>query len=101
MNIVESLREGFELSLPSQIAVLLIVTVLFWALGFPTIVQHAKAAYMSQVSDTLSDSNNVTVSKHVISFTNATSTTAGQTIKIAFDPDTFLFTEFYSSATTT
>lgn len=101
MKIIEAWGQRFERSLPSQIAVLLIVSVLFWAFGVPTVVQHAKAAYMSQVSDTLSDSNNGTVSKHVISFTTSTSTKATETIKIQLDPDTNAFTEYFSTATTT
>jgi hypothetical protein len=101
MKIEEAWGQRFERSFMSQIAVLLVVSVLFWALGVPTFVSKANAAYMSEISDTLSDSNNGSVSRHVISFTNATSTTAGETIKIQLDPTTHAFDQFYSSATTT
>lgn len=101
MKIAEAWVNRFERSLPSQIAVLLIVSVLFWALGLPTMVKPAKAAYMSSISDTLSDSNNGSISKHTIQFTTSTSTKAAETIKIQLDPDTNLFTEYFPTATTT
>lgn len=101
MKTIDALVQRFEQSLQSQIAVLLIVTVAFWALGVPTFVSKANAAYMSQISDTISDSNNGSPAKHVIAFTNATSTFQGQTIKIQLDPATNAFTEHYSTATTT
>lgn len=101
MKLIESLTTRFEHSFQGQIAVLLIVSILFWAFGVPTFVHEAKAAYMSSISDTLSNSNNNSVSKHTISFTTSTSTKATETIKIQLDPDTSSFYEYYSSATTT
>jgi hypothetical protein len=97
----EVLIRRLETSVRAQVALLLIVSVLFWAFGVPTFIKPAHAAYMSLVSDTLSDSNNGSASVHSIAFTNATSTTAGQTIKIQLDPDTSAFTEYFSNATTT
>jgi hypothetical protein len=101
MKLIENLTTRFEQSLQGQIAVLLIVSILFWAFGVPTFVHEAKAAYMTSISDTLSNSNNNSISKHTISFTTSTSTKATETIKIQLDPDTSAFYQYYSTATTT
>src|SRR5262245_20616149 len=101
MKIVESFADRLEQSFSSQVAVLLIVSVLFWSLGVPTFLNSANAAYMSGVTDTLSDSNNGTTAVHSIGFTTSTSTKAGETIQIVLDPPAASFTEYFSSATTT
>ena len=69
----------------SQIAILLIFSMLFWVFGVPMTVNRAHAAYMSQVSDELSDSAPNHPATHLIHFTTATSTFAGQTIQIQID----------------
>ena len=98
MKMVEALMHGFERSFPSQIAVLLIVSVLFWAVGVPTMVKPVKAAYMSAVSDTLSHSDNGSLAAHTVQFTNSTSTKAGDTIVVTADPAGGSFVEYYSTA---
>ena len=86
-----------------QVSVVLVVSVVLWSIGAPILFQKAHAANLTSVRDILSTSNLGTVSKHVIQFTNATSTIAGQTIKIQFDPGAAAsnFTEAFSAATTT
>ena len=84
-----------------QVAYVLLCTVLLWALGAPTFLNYAKAANLTLVSDTLSDSQPDHFARNVIAFTMGTTTAAGLTIKIGFDPITHSFQEAFSSATTT
>jgi len=69
----------------------LLVTVVAWSIGFGVFLQTTEAANLTSVSDTLSNSNPTSTSNHVIAYTNATATIAGQTITINFDPITSLF----------
>ena len=85
----------------THVAFVLIVSLLLWATGMPMLLNHAEAGQLTLVKDTLSDSDLGVTAKHVISFTNATSTIAGQTIKIRLDSTTNSFVEAFSSATTT
>ena len=84
-----------------QVAIVLVIALLLWATGAPLFLDNAKAANLSSVTDTLTNSNNGNFSGHTVQYTNATSTTAGQTITISLDPDTTLFTELGDSATST
>lgn len=85
----------------AHVAFVLIVSLLLWATGMPALVNRADAAALTSVKDTLSDSDLGVLATHVIQFTNATSTIAGQTIKIQLDPVGSAFTQVFSSATTT
>lgn len=85
----------------SPVAAVLILTLLFWATGLPALLRSAEAAQLTFISATLSDSAPSNLASTTIAWTTATSTTAGQTIKIQFDPVTSLFAEVYSSATST
>ncbi len=69
----------------------LIITILAWSIGFGIFVRPAKAANLTTVSDTLSNSNPSSTSNHTIAYTNATATVALQTVEIFFDPNTFAF----------
>ncbi len=91
----------FLKSAPAKILLVLGIAVLLWATGAPLFLDHAKAANLSSVSDTLTNSNNSTWSGHTIQYTDATSTVAGQTINIQLDPDTHAFTEVGDPATST
>lgn len=93
---LNTLNRNFAL----PISVILIAALLVWALGL-SIWTNFAYAQLTSVKDTLSDSDLSALSKHVISFTTASAVTAGQTIKIQLDPTTSLFTEAFSSATTT
>lgn len=101
MNIFEAFKVPILKSITAQVALVLAIAVLLWATGAPMFLDHAKAANLSSVSDTLTNSNNNGWSGHTIQYTDATSTTAGQTINIQLDPDTHAFTEVGDSATST
>lgn len=101
MNIY-SVRNGSLASLfSSPVALVVALALVIWATGLPFMLRTANAARLTAVSDTLSDSNLSSLSKHTISFTTATSTLAGQTIKIQFDPVTSAFSQVFSTATAT
>lgn len=74
-----------------MIAVILAVSMLFWLTGFPGLIGSVRAATLTSVKDTLSDSRPSVTSNHVINFTTTTAVTAGLTIKIQFDPTGDLF----------
>lgn len=96
MNKLNTLNRNSAL----PISVVLIATLLVWTLGLSTWINYAHAQ-LTSVKDTLSDSDLSVASKHVISFTTASAVAAAGTIKIQLDPATSLFTEAFSSATTT
>jgi hypothetical protein len=82
--------KGLKKDLVVSIAAGLVVTILVWVVGY----RHfgvANAASLTSVSDTLSDSRPGVPENNVISYTNPSSTTAGQTIVYTFDPTTSLF----------
>ena len=85
----------------TQVALLLVVSVFLWSIGAPMLFQRAHAANLTSVSDTLTNSNVSSLSGHTVQFTSGAAITPSQTIKIGFDPDTNLFTEAFSAATTT
>jgi hypothetical protein len=101
MNIVEAWIERTARNSMSQIAIIVIFSVLFWALGMPTFLNKAHAAYMSQISDELGNSAPAAMATHLINFTTSTSTFAGQTFSVILDPNGGQFTEYQSLATTT
>lgn len=72
------------------IAAGLIVSMAMFSLGFQHFAK-ADAASLTNVSDTLSDSRPGLGANHVISYTNPSSTPAGQTISVTFDPNTSAF----------
>lgn len=65
---------------------LLVVSLLAWAVGLPALIPVASAASLTNAKDTISDSGISAAAWHTISYTNATSTIASQTILITFDP---------------
>jgi hypothetical protein len=83
------------------IAVALIISVLAWSVGFGLWIRHANALAPTSVSDTLSDSDVGVGANHVISWTNATATTAGGVIRVTFDPLTDRFDGVQSVTTST
>jgi len=91
MNIMNELNINRK-DLAEYIAWSLIITIAAWSIGFGVFIRPAKAANLTLVSDTLSNSNPSSTSNHVIAYTNATSVLAAQTVEIFFDPTTFLFT---------
>lgn len=83
--------QALRRDLPVCVAVALMISILAWSVGFGLFVRRAEAASLTSVRDTLSDSDLGVGSNHTIQYTNATATTAGQTIRITFDPETDRF----------
>jgi len=76
-------KDRFE----SFVATILSIALLVWTLGMPLLFPHtANAVTMTNASDILSDSGPSAASNHTISFIATTTLTAGNTIKIQFDP---------------
>jgi hypothetical protein len=101
MNVYEQVKQPIARIVSSQVAIVLILSTILWMTGLPLLVNRADAAQLTNVSDTLSDSNLGAGTKHVIRYTTASSTPAGGTIKIQFDAATSLFSQVFSTATTT
>ncbi len=101
MNTFFARKTPFADAFASPLAITLMIATVLWATGLPLVLRSAQAAQLTLVSDTLSDSNLSALSRHVIAFTSASGATAGQTIKIQFDPATSLFTQAFSTATST
>ena len=99
MKISETRAQSLVRGTSTQVALVLIVSLLLWASGAPMFLDHAHASNLSSVSDTLTNSANGMFSGHTIEYVNATTTTAGQTINIQLDPDTHAFTELGDAAT--
>lgn len=74
------------------IASVVLLSLLFWSLGFPTFFRSADAASITSASDTLSDSDMDVSSNHTIRFTTPNGLVASQTIVITFptSPDNFV-----------
>lgn len=69
----------------------LLVSLFAWAVGLPLVLEQARAAGLSNFTDTISDSRPSALTNHVIAFTNASTVTTLQTMKIQFDPSTDSF----------
>ena len=82
----QKLKNDFAVS----IAAALLVTVLAWSFGFQYLL-IAHGASLSSVSDTLTDSRPGFSANHSIVYTNPSSTNAGETVLITFDPTSSLF----------
>lgn len=90
----------------SPLASVLALALLFWATGVPSLLRSADAAQLTNVSDTISDSEYGALAKHTIKFTATNAIYAGQTVKISLDPSgtspgTSAFSQAFSTATTT
>lgn len=104
MSTFEAYEEFIVSILRKEIAITMILALLFWTIGVPTLIRSAHAAQLTSVSDTLSDSNNGDAAKHTIAFTATNAIYSGNTIKISLDPTgtspgTSAFSEVYSAAT--
>jgi hypothetical protein len=100
MNIFQDLQNPSVMTMKVKLAYLLIIATLLWATGAPTYLRSAKAS-VTNISDTLSDSDMGVAASHTIVFTNSTSTSGGTTITVTFDPGAGdAFTPAYTTATT-
>jgi hypothetical protein len=66
------------------IAGVLVVAMLLWGAGFPSLMTSVNAANVTSFSDTLSDSAPSVVSNHTIQFTTPNGMLTGQTFTITF-----------------
>lgn len=64
----------------------LILALIAWSLGVPSLVNRAQAAGLQNISDTISDSDLGVDAEHVIKFTTPNGLQAGDAIRITFDP---------------
>lgn len=77
---------SLSLSFSKVVALVAIVAMLMWALGFPSSIRSSEAVNLTFVSDTLTDSDLGVVSDHAIVFTTPTAVAAdGSTTTITFD----------------
>lgn len=104
MNIYIVRKSEISRFLSSPLAAVMILALLFWATGLPSLLHSADAAQLTDISDTLSNSNYGALSSHTIKFTATNAISPSQTIKISLDPSgtspgTSAFTEAFSAAT--
>ena len=78
-------------------ATLMLATVL-WATGLPAWLPFVQAAALTNISDTLTDSDLSAVSDHTFAFTTIAALDASDTIVLSFDPTTTAFTVAINSA---
>lgn len=69
----------------SRIALFLIITMLATFANWPILVRNAKAAPLTKVSDTLSDSDLGVAANHTLQFVTQSAMTASNTIVVAFN----------------
>jgi hypothetical protein len=74
-----------------RISFLLIISTLFWMIGFLVPYHIASAAPLTGAKDTISDSAPSANANHAIEYYNSSTVTSGQTIKFQFDPTNDLF----------
>lgn len=83
--IIKNTRSFFGLPY-AYVSLALVLALGAMSFGFLSFLDRVEAGYLSNISDTLSTSNLGAVATHTISFINPSSTAAGQTISIIFDP---------------
>ena len=71
------------------IATLVVISLVLWSVGFPSLFNRAEAANLTTISDTLSNSRVNLGSNHTIVFTTPTGITTGQTLVLNF-PSLFI-----------
>jgi len=75
-----------------MIATILTMALLLWSVGMPFLFpKTAHAAALGSVSDLIVDSGPSVATNHTLSFTSSSTLTAGNTIKVQFDPVGDLF----------
>lgn len=84
MKIFSVRGDSFAVSILIKAASVLLISILLWSIGAPTFLNFAKAANLTSVSDTLSDSDLSALSNHTVNFTVPNGLLAGQTITVTF-----------------
>ncbi len=75
-----------------QLVAIFLLAAFFWTTGLPSLILNARAAALSDFSDTLSDSDLSALSSHRLQFTTQSALDADDTILITLDPTASLFT---------
>lgn len=104
MSLFQAKKDPRVMSIFGKIAALLVMTFAWWSIGAPTFMSFANAAQLTNVSDTISNSELSVAAKHTVAFTATDAINAGDTIKISLDPvntspGTSAFSESFSAAT--
>jgi hypothetical protein len=77
----------WQVARQKPVVAIVAVATLLWSLGLPfSLFPVAHAANLGILKDTITDSGPSVATNHVINFQATTTVTAGQTIKIQFDP---------------
>lgn len=101
MNAFEQVKHPVASILSSPLAMVLIISTLLWATGAPLLLHKADAAQVTDISDTLYDSDLGVATRHTLRYTTASSTPAGSVIQFKFDPSGDAFSLTGAAATTT
>lgn len=101
MNVFGKAKHPVASILSSPVAMILIISTLLWATGAPLLMKRADAAMVTNISDTLTDSDLGVATRNVIRYTTASSTPQNGTIQFIFDPAGSAFTVTGAAATTT
>lgn len=101
MNVFEQVKHPAASILSSPFALVLIISTLLWATGAPLLMHRADAAQVTNISDTLQDSDLGVLSKNTLRFTSSTTVPALGTIQFVFDAAGNGFTFTGAAATST
>lgn len=75
---------GTTVRMLQAVACIVGFALVLWSLGIPTFIREVNAVQLTQVSDTISDSDRGVPSNHTIRFTTPTGLVDGETILITF-----------------
>lgn len=75
----------------SPVAIILVIATLLWATGLPGLMFSVRAAALTDISDTLSDSDLSVTANHAFAFTTTAALDESDTIIFRLDPTTSLF----------
>lgn len=92
MNIFLSQRDGIFSDVKTFVAAVVTLAMILWAVGAPSWLQVTHAAALTNISDTLSDSDLSATSDHTFAFTTTAALDQNDTILFELDPTTTAFT---------
>lgn len=92
MNLFTEETHSIVSDLKVAVAAIATLAILMWASGVPTLLPFVRAAALTNISDTLSDSDISVTSDHAFSFITTAALDQDDTIVINLDPTTSLFT---------
>lgn len=103
MSIYEAREQTLIKVFMQKSTVLLILSMLFWLVGAPSLLQFAHAAQVTNFKDTISDSNLSATPTHVIQFNTTAVVNPAATLEFQLDPTPgpSSFVESFAAATST